>query len=38
MKIPGILKWRLTLKPGESKKLNFRYSVKYPKKEAVVLE
>lgn len=27
----GILTWKITLKPGESKKLRFSYSVKYPK-------
>lgn len=27
----GILTWKLTLKPGESKKVRFTYSVKYPK-------
>jgi uncharacterized protein (TIGR02231 family) len=27
----GILTWKVTLKPGESKKLRFSYTVKYPK-------
>jgi uncharacterized protein (TIGR02231 family) len=27
----GILTWKLTLKPGESKKVRFSYTVKYPK-------
>jgi len=27
----GILTWKISLKPGESKKLRFSYSVKYPK-------
>ncbi len=27
----GVLTWKLQLKPGESKKLRFTYSVKYPK-------
>jgi uncharacterized protein (TIGR02231 family) len=27
----GVLTWKLTLKPGESKKLRFSYTVKYPK-------
>ncbi len=27
----GVLTWKLTLKPGESKKVRFTYSVKYPK-------
>lgn len=34
----GKLLWKLDLKPGESKKLEFRYSVKYPKKMGLVLE
>jgi uncharacterized protein (TIGR02231 family) len=27
----GVLTWKLTLKPGESKKVRFSYTVKYPK-------
>ena len=27
----GILSWKLNLKPGESRKLRFSYTVKYPK-------
>lgn len=34
----GKLKWTVTLKPGESETLNFRYAVKYPKKKRVILE
>ncbi len=31
----GVLTWKLTLKPGESKKLRFRYTVKYPKDKKI---
>ncbi|MEL6194275.1 MAG: DUF4139 domain-containing protein [Bacteroidota bacterium] len=34
----GIIDWEIKLKPGESKKLNFSYEVKYPKGRRVVLE
>ena len=34
----GTLTWKLKLAPNENKDLNFRYSVKYPKKQALVLE
>ncbi len=34
----GILNWNLTLNPGEIKKMNFNYAVKYPKKKRLVLE
>ncbi len=34
----GTLKWKLTVEPGKAEKLNFRYSVKYPKKQRLVLE
>jgi uncharacterized protein (TIGR02231 family) len=34
----GILTWRLKLDPAKSVKLNFRYSVKYPKDKMVILE
>ncbi len=27
----GVLTWKITLKPGESKKLRFSYTIKYPK-------
>ena len=27
----GVLTWKISLKPGESKKVRFSYSVKYPK-------
>jgi uncharacterized protein (TIGR02231 family) len=32
----GILTWKVNLKPGESKKLRFSYSVKYPKDKKIV--
>lgn len=32
----GILNWQLQLKPGESKKIRFSYSVKYPKDKTVI--
>jgi uncharacterized protein (TIGR02231 family) len=31
----GILTWKLTLKPGESKKVRFSYTVKYPKDKKI---
>ena len=34
----GILTWNFDLEPGASKKLTFKYSVRYPKKEIIVLE
>lgn len=34
----GKLTWKLNLEPKESKKLTFSYTVKYPKKEKVILE
>lgn len=34
----GKLKWKLVIEPNKVEKLNFRYSVKYPKKERLVLE
>ena len=34
----GIATWNLTLKPGEEKKLQIGYSVKYPKDRKVVVE
>ncbi len=34
----GILKWKVTLDLGQTKKLNFRYSVKYPKERILTLE
>ena len=34
----GIATWMLTLKPGEEKKLNISFGVKYPKDKRVVLE
>jgi TonB-dependent SusC/RagA subfamily outer membrane receptor len=33
----GILNWKLTLAPGENKKIRFAYSVKYPKDKLVNL-
>jgi len=34
----GIMKWNFDLEPGASKKLAFKYSVRYPKKEIIILE
>jgi hypothetical protein len=34
----GILTWKSDLEPGASKKLIFKYSVRYPKKEIIILE
>ena len=33
----GVLSWKLQLAPGESKKLRFSYSVKYPKDKIINL-
>ena len=32
----GVITWKLNLKPGESKKVRFTYSVKYPKDRKIV--
>lgn len=32
----GVLTWKIELKPGESKKLRFSYSVKYPKDKKII--
>ncbi|MES1218758.1 MAG: DUF4139 domain-containing protein, partial [Bacteroidota bacterium] len=32
----GVLTWKLDLKPGESKKVRFTYSVKYPKDKKII--
>jgi uncharacterized protein (TIGR02231 family) len=32
----GVLTWKITLKPGESKKVRFTYSVKYPRDKKIV--
>ncbi len=32
----GVLTWKLTLKPGESKKVRFSYTVKYPKDKKII--
>ncbi|MET0391826.1 MAG: DUF4139 domain-containing protein [Chitinophagaceae bacterium] len=32
----GVLTWKVALKPGESKKFRFTYSVKYPKDKKIV--
>jgi len=32
----GVLTWKLELKPGESKKVRFTYSVKYPKDKKII--
>ncbi len=34
----GLLTWTFTLQPKETKKITFSYSVKYPKKNRVILE
>lgn len=34
----GMLKWTLNIAPNQAEKLNFRYSVKLPKKKKVILE
>lgn len=33
----GILKWKITLSPGEQKKIYFSFSVQYPKDKTVIL-
>ena len=33
----GVLTWKLSLAAGESKKLRFSYSVKYPKDKVIKL-
>ncbi len=32
----GVITWKLNLKPGESKKVHFSYTVKYPKDKKIV--
>jgi hypothetical protein len=32
----GVLTWKVNLKPGESQKLRFSYTVKYPKDKRIV--
>ncbi|MGZ8510769.1 MAG: DUF4139 domain-containing protein [Chitinophagaceae bacterium] len=32
----GVLTWKINLKPGESKKVRFSYSVKYPKDKKII--
>ena len=32
----GVLTWKVSLKPGESKKIRFSYSVKYPKDKKII--
>ena len=34
----GKLKWTIKLEPGKEKKVDFKYSVKYPKNNNIVLE
>lgn len=34
----GKLKWTIQLEPGKEKKVDFRYSVKYPKNNTIILE
>jgi hypothetical protein len=33
----GVLTWKLSLAPGESKKIRFTYSTKYPKEKTINL-
>jgi uncharacterized protein (TIGR02231 family) len=32
----GVITWKLNLKPGESKKVRFSYTVKYPKEKKII--
>jgi Domain of unknown function (DUF4139) len=32
----GVLTWKISLKSGESKKIRFSYSVKYPKDKKII--
>ena len=32
----GILTWKISLKPGESRKFRFGYSVKFPKDKKII--
>ena len=32
----GVLTWKISLKPGENKKIRFSYSVKYPKDKKII--
>ena len=34
----GLLRWKMTLAKNETKQVNFKYSVKYPKRKSVVLD
>ena len=34
----GKLKWSIQLDPGKENKVNFKYAVKYPKNNSIVLE
>jgi uncharacterized protein (TIGR02231 family) len=34
----GMLSWEITLEPGQIKKLNFKYTVKYPKERILSVE
>ena len=34
----GVLTWKLDLQPGESKKIRFAYTVKYPKEKSLNLQ
>lgn len=37
-KVNGLLRWEVTLEPGQLKKLKFRYTVRYPKERILVVE
>ncbi len=34
----GVLRWKMTLDKNDTQQVNFKYSVKYPKKKSVVLD
>jgi hypothetical protein len=34
----GMLRWEVVLEPGQVKKLNFKYSVQYPKERILAIE
>jgi uncharacterized protein (TIGR02231 family) len=38
LKETGMLRWQVTLDPGQIKKLKFRYSVKYPKERILSID
>ena len=34
----GIITWKFNIAPNQTKKTNFKYSVKYPKSQKLILE